>query len=885
MRKILVAAAVLLVFAIALSSTYIIEGSFDDESLTLHATLTAVTPATSFNLYPNLHEFQNPYVSHFQKTPAGWIEIERVLVNGKEARFSIKENPADLGQEYSKSHAFLVVEDAPAGVKNYTMVFTLHFPKGEMQDEGCWESFCVWRFGWYPIEIFPEKEGKQLGIVYAPHSCSLNLNLPKGWKLVTHQGTGIGCPLVLLKGYKEYKLVGRYYTVKVHYLPGREERAALMASLEMNALDRISKRFGFLDYKEINIVESPFSGLYGLAAPGVIVLGDNAFTTADLIVPGFFMPLQKFLLLHESAHMWFGLGAGVDFMYDNFLSESLSQYVSITEIEKEYGPYENVYDKDSPDAFAQQLSQFLLFSSLREQYLYTYRNLWRLGLDTSVAGKPEFLNQSFPIDYAKGYFAMRTLSLEFNDFDAVLKQYHEKFKGKIVSYRDFRNFLESVKRGAGKLADRLFLGKSDFDASVSCSPSGVKVNAPDVPYELLLCHIREGKEVCRTVIERGSVDLDGSYTRVEVDPRWLLPDPDRFNNSCPVKFFASEPLLTEESTPISPLEGYQILPSLLQVSITENEIALSAQMGIRKFDEWGFYIGGGSLLIGNESGIYSASSYLLSLSGFVSPNPLISIDGAAMFEMTDDSDLIYPFYIRGLLDVSIPEELYIGYSSRYFTARNFISVGGVYTKGYLPMLYAYHTFSDFTKLPLLTQIGAAYYIPIAITPFLSLYYFPTDFSHLHLEADYSLAGDIFTAPTGFPQTETYSGIFQGDIGLHANLDFFNRTNILNLASLRGIILGISGGTIFGLKSSGYDLRLTASMSMSFKLQSILDMTQVLSLIAKVYINPEDWSLSSALLFGTDISDYILASFKTAFPGLKTNERPPQPDLPRAAGSR
>ncbi len=883
MKKLLFLIAIFLAASL-FPSEYRIVGSFDENALLLDATLTVNTAANVFNLYPNLHNERNPFVSHFQQKPTGEIEILDVHVDGQKASYKLMKNEADLIQDYSKERTLLYIE-APEGKKTITIRFRLHLPSGPVEDEGCWEGFCCWRFGWYPIEAFPGNEGKQRGYVITPHSCSINLHLPRDWKLVTHSGMGLGCPLVLLKGYREYVLKGQYYTVKVHYLPGRKERAEAIAAMELNALQSISKRFGKLDYSEINVVQAPFSGLYGMTTNGVILMGDNAFTTADLLAPGFINPLVEFLLLHESAHLWFGIGAAVDFTYDNFLSESLAQYVSITQIEKEYGAYENLYDKHTPDLFIQQLSSLFTFRSLRENYLYLYRSLWRQGLDGPVAGKEDYINQSVPLNYAKGYFGMRSLSLHFEDFDKVLKEYHDTFKHRVVSYDDFKNFLESKKKGASSLCDKLFLSNGSLSVSVKDEGEFITVRGPDIPYQIKVCTQERGKERCFMLTEKGTAKLSKkSLVSVEADPNWLLPDPDRFDNSYPVKFAIASPFISlEEATPVSPLEAYIVDDGFLQASFSDNEIAFSFTLGLRKFDEWGLYLGAGYTSHIDDQGNATITDYLLSTQGFITPNPYIGFSFTGLTKVAS-SDISALKYFSGGLSLALPETVNIGYTYPLVTSRNFIDLSFTYQEGYFPEAELYYTFSDLVKLPVLFQLGSAYYVPIGFAPFTELYFFPFDFASLHLGGIYSLIGDIFEPP-GFPTYTLYSAWGVAEGALHLNLDLFGRTNILNVASLRGFILSLGSGVEVANGSYGLDTMITLKTGLTLKLFSFLDTPSPFGLQLKIYINPTTGKTSSYLILGADVPELVITAYKTALKLSGALIDIPKPKLPPAKEKR
>ncbi|MCD6450545.1 MAG: hypothetical protein J7L34_08595 [Thermotogaceae bacterium] len=865
MKKLITLVIFLLVASPILGSTYKIDASFDSTTLTIDATLNVLldSPASYvyFNLYPNLHEEKNPYIwdiSAFEDSK-GWIKIKNVKIRGKDAKYEILRNPADLFQKYSKNHALLKVEN-PELYKEIEIIFTLRFPRAATADETCWGGACIWRFGWYPIEIYNEKEGKQQGFVYTPHTCSIKMNLPQGYLFATHQGEGIGCPVGIFKGYNRFTLEGKHYTVNVYYKKGRKERAQALAAIELDALERLSKRFGYLDYKVVNVIESPVSGAFGMTTNGFIVLGDGAFTTADLWIPGFLNPLYEFLILHETAHLWFGIGATVDFIYNNFLSESLAQYASITEIERMYGRYINLYDINSPDIFTSTFKEMFAFKSLRENYLYLYRNLWRNGFDTAVQGKSEVVNQDFPKNYAKGYFGMRSLSLYFDDFDQVLRKYHEIFKGNVVTYENFKNFLESQKKGAAEIADEIFKNPGPIDARVYTKGNKIVVEGPDFPYEVLIRSSKSGESL-KKVKGKFEIDKNGIYS-VEVDPKWLLPDPDRFNNNYPVKILLPDIIdiqnsaFTESSTEteiISPLEAYKLDAPNLSVSYTSDSsyVFLSYNFGIRKFDEWGIWIGGGSAIPAStdvsEYGIYSAS-------GFFSPNDFFQTSANIIF---DEKSIIDA---EAIVSLSIPEKVDIGLSSPEIISRNNFTLTASYDSSQMS-LAGYYTYSDFVKLPVLLQIGGIYYHPEGFVLSSEAELLPAEFFDTSLLGAYS-PNSLITA-NFFTDKISYTMYGNASLGFHLNADLLNRLNIFNMASFRGLVLSLRGGIEGGMTQGNILYYYTTSTGLTFKMFLPLDTLAAAGMGIKSYFDSNFKYKGSFIYIGVDLSDYIISSLKTA----------------------
>ncbi len=837
----LIAAVSVSIFA----SVYMIDLSFDSTNLTINATETVhwqnplkeSTSIALFNLFPNLHSEKNPYVSRLaQSRDRGWIEIEHVWVDGKDASFTTTESFVHMYQRYSKDKTLLVVNLGRSVTPNQEVEirikFKTKFPKSGM-DEGCYGGLCLWRFGWYPLEVYSRDGRYYDGAVYTPHTCLIKEKAPKGWDVVYHEGTGIGCPIAFLKDYDSYEIDGKDYTVIVHYFKGLKDKAMKIGVIALHALQKYTKRFGKLDYNTVHIIQSPYSHLFGMTAPGIITLGDNAFTTADLILPGFTTPLEEFLVYHEVAHLWFGLGASVDFEKTNFLSESLAQYSAITQLESERGATENVYESNVPDILTKDLKKLFLLKSIRENYLYYYREMHREGIDWKVAGKAKYLNQDFPRNYAKGYFAFKALSNLFDNFDDVLKKYIRRFKGKIVTYEDFKNFMLSEKKDAGKALKKLFESENGLDAKVVHEKDGVLVEVPDgIPCKVSV--VEKGKRRTFTVDE--STKLTGPLDRVDVDPDWSLPDPDRFNNHYPALF--NNPFKSE----YSPLEAYDLLIGVKSGYTSYNDVYTSVSLGLRKFDEFSYsFLAGSYYTIEGTNMVYRDSVY--GASGWYSPNPFVEISGMYL-------GTIKPIYVGAMISFTFPEKTDIGYDMPYLVTRNYFHLGGEYS-GEM-RVWGEYDFVDLNKLATAFGVYGSYNLYSSSWNAISqISYFPTDFVSLSAAGLISSDKDI---PV-YDSTYMAYGVIQA--GIHLDLDSDRRTNIFNLMSFRGIHVSLKPGFEVGY-SGRYDYFGSIEMDLTAKLFTILDMPSLFGVMVKALFGSDMKFKGVYYGFGVTFDDSVLS---------------------------
>jgi aminopeptidase N len=138
-------------------------------------------------------------------------------------------------------------------------------------------------------------------------------------------------------------LIGKYVSYTVDLGAGRRLGVHGYGSISQDAVDKeatliaelfksLERLVGELPYHEIDVVEDPVNWMvfrYGRAMPGVIMVSTPMFRP--------FVMTQRskghnaggeVLLAHELAHQWFGMLVRPASRYDNWLSESMAEYLS-----------------------------------------------------------------------------------------------------------------------------------------------------------------------------------------------------------------------------------------------------------------------------------------------------------------------------------------------------------------------------------------------------------------------------------------------------------------------------------------------------------------------------------------------------------------------------
>jgi hypothetical protein len=131
--------------------------------------------------------------------------------------------------------------------------------------------------------------------------------------------------------YTKYEKKFGDLTVKVHgYGLVRKPDLEQMAQVTANFMAIYSQLLGPYPHGEIDVVELPTYGFFGISPPGLILLTSRSVQVTNAFMRDFLGNRGvNSLIAHEVAHQWFGHRAWPsDWLDDNWLSESLAEYMS-----------------------------------------------------------------------------------------------------------------------------------------------------------------------------------------------------------------------------------------------------------------------------------------------------------------------------------------------------------------------------------------------------------------------------------------------------------------------------------------------------------------------------------------------------------------------------
>lgn len=638
-----------------------------------------------FRLNGNLHKEPNPYLSKVNQDstyPAGfdpgWTKIKRVKDSeGNGLSYETGERPP-TNQTFSLEETTLRVklekELAPGEEAAIDLDFSTKFPHKKAGDEEVYRDVYIWRFGWNPTlapadwwkgydrEIYSQ-------IVMEKADYNVELDLPEdfvvGGNVVSQAKSdqeekrknveldlpsARSFPLAMSENYRKLSEDFKNFSVEVLHRPGYQEEARLLASYANEILNFYSERYGNYGRKQLVFAQSPMSGYFGMAADGLIVIGDSFFAEKELALSTITNRLSEYLIAHEIAHQWFGIGVGANLHSQNWISEAFAEFLALRYFHQKYPEEEPNLFRFERDGFLRNAIESQLgYTNLRKHtFELPYIVNFQQGFDEAVI-KPrqevEYANATQTRVYKKGYMILRTLEgiigeESMNQFVRTVKEQ----RGEEVV--DVQTLEADVRELTGDQVPEEFFqewlfspGYIDYgieDISTREGPEGDYVNEITLtkdgtltaPVELEAT-LSSGETVSRRVTlesDREQVTMVEAekITKATVDPESRVMDTNRLNNHYPRK---------------------------VEVSVGENRLPLDA-----------YFITVGA---GTVSG-RTPNKYMWSLGPGVAQgrwnvNRNLTVSGGASLSGEEITDLDFGGWIEGNFDFwSTPETGYAG---------------------------------------------------------------------------------------------------------------------------------------------------------------------------------------------------------------------------------
>ena len=577
-----------------------------DGTVELH--LIPTTQTVYLSLLANLDREPNPYLSPRSadvRYPFGFETSETVvttveLVEGGEASelsFRTLALPPSW-QTYSLDDTVLGIDlPGPAsdvsGPVTLRIAFTTEVPRNAVGDQGITAEILTWRFGWFPA-LFPAQEEivEEAGrIAYGGREAfpltfpwirlEATVTIPGAFDLiagadvlepltdpvedegekrfrVAYESPARSLGLTIGTDYHRYTLDGPIQ-IEVAYLPGHEEDARFFATLARDIVDEYEGRYGAYPRTRLMIVENPNDNGLSFAADGIVWLSRRFFTNRNVLFFGALNRVTEYVLAHEIAHQWVGLGTGIDLNTEAWLSEGLAQYLAVRYFEGRYGAFEpNLFGFGSPGVIEELVKRQFGYFNLREHFIeLPYLMTQYVGFDEALV-KPienvQFSNVSDVRLYDKGYLVARAIAAAIGDdaFERAISRAIDERRADLLDVHTFQVLLEEESgRPLDEIFDTWVFGPGRVDYSIriaSREPSGtehvttvVVTRSGGTPQPVdVEVTLRSGA----TLQQEWSGDPETAelvlrtpswVARATIDPDHKLPDLDRLNNNAPVK--------------------------------------------------------------------------------------------------------------------------------------------------------------------------------------------------------------------------------------------------------------------------------------------------------------------------------------------------------------
>lgn len=563
-----------------------IVGEFDPKTHELRGTqwveFAAPEEEAWFVLLANLGQEKNPYVSplvldstYVWGFDPSWTRVEEVVwePGARPLAYELLPAPATY-QTYSLRDVLLRVF-LPKEPGTLRLTFRTRFPHVWVEP-GRFEDIYTWRFGWHPI-LLPAPPGETLPLVLPFHRYEVELVLPEGWRAFLpgeasaegnlfrtsfpHPVSSVALyfgpaerfrPFVLEMGGRQWEGVA---------LPGDEGGLRALLTWAPEILAWYEERFGPYPFSRILVVEHPADVGVAMTAEGIVFLPRWFFARENLTASNTLTRLGLYVLAHELAHFWWGIGTGVDFDAENWLSEGLTQYLAISWYEERFGSEGgNLFVFDKKGLGEELVSSYLGFLNLREHLTeLPYLELAFLGFDEAVV-KPtrEVRYDQVTPDrlYNKGYLVLRALAhlVGADAFQQALRRAAQEFRGKKLTVAALKGIVEEE---SGQDLQRFFADWVWGEAWADYGIAGFRQRRTEEGYEIELILTYAGTGVLPVPVElRGPEDrrktlrwepkgeavetltvaTDFPVREVVLDPEHRVLDTNRLNNRWPRRY-------------------------------------------------------------------------------------------------------------------------------------------------------------------------------------------------------------------------------------------------------------------------------------------------------------------------------------------------------------
>lgn len=551
---------------------------------------------------PYLHPALNDerYTHGFDPT---WTRISHVRTEDGASIDHRYESIPPVLQTFSLKDGLLIVDLstslAPGDSISLDIAFETKFAQGALADNCVYDDTYVWRFGWNPIAIGSDPRGDAFELPAGDYRVQLTVpedytafggadrqevaeSAPELRTIVLSNDHPVrSVPLIIGRELASVGTTVDGVVIDAVYLPGGESYARIALSYAEEILHYHASHFGAFTGSRIVIAENPTPGFFGMAADGLILVGASCVRLKDMPALGTYDRINEYLLAHELAHLWWGIGIGTDFNAENWISEGFAEYLSISYFEDKYGAFDpNLLSHLQPGLIEDLVTDSFGYLNLRQHLSeLQYITLLGLGFDEPIIqpmSESDYVNGITIRTYNKGYLVLRGLEaiLSEETLHRVLVEAHAQWNGSILSVEAFQRLAEEI---SGEALTAFFDGWLYGDARLDIAVTGYTSERTDDGY-LTLVQLEGGDPVfpitLQATLEDGTtqqmsfrptccsvvappIESPLPVIAVSADPDERLPDANRYNNHWPRKIHVSHPFQGDAAPEIGlPLDAY-----------------------------------------------------------------------------------------------------------------------------------------------------------------------------------------------------------------------------------------------------------------------------------------------------------------------------------------
>jgi len=559
-------------------------------------------------LHPALSDSQ--YVAGFDPT---WTKITRIEdEEGEDVPYRL-EAAQPLLQTYSLDNGFLIVELGnplpPGASTTFTIGFETKFAHAMAADNCVYRDTYVWRFGWNPVAVDPAARAGTFQLPAADYR--VELTVPDNYtafggadsQLETSAISGLktielsnehpvrSVPLVIGLDIDSVTTTWDGVSIDAVYLPGGEAYARGALSYAEEILAYHSEHFGPFTGQRLIIAQNPTPGFFGMAADGLVLVGSSVVSLKDMPALGIYDRVNEYLLAHEIAHLWWGIGIGTDFNAENWISEGFAEYLSITYFEEQHGGFDpNLLSHLQAGLLEDLLLDSMGYLNLRQHLSeLPYLALLQAGFDEPIiqpVADSEYINGISIRTYSKGYLVLRALEaiIGKETMTEILLKARDVWTGGLLTVEDFKLLAEDLAEAdLSDFFDGWLYGDAKFDVAISefvttMTDTGystvLHLSGVDTIFPIVIEATLDDESTVRMTFEPDCCsaiappfETEAPIVSISIDPDEMLPDANRFNNHWPRKILVAHPFQSEDIPEIGmPLDAYVLAISTSGIS-------------------------------------------------------------------------------------------------------------------------------------------------------------------------------------------------------------------------------------------------------------------------------------------------------------------------------